>query len=194
MSALDFEGVADAANKPEGEGLKKLQTLIDEVDELDANIEQLEEMLKSANTRYNLLKTSLIPALLAELQTNEWTNEKGTKVKISGFVSGSLPKEEDKRKEAIAYMETLPNGADMIKTTVTAEFPKRGHNEALALAADLRGEGYLVTVESGVHASSLQANMKERLAKGENVDLEKLGLFAGRTAKITHKRKKAGSK
>lgn len=190
---FDFEGAA-AAVPIEGPSLDQLQKLMDEIEELEVTITNLEEMAKSATTRYNYIRTTMIPKLLSALQTDEWTNENGTKIKAHTFVSGSLPKEPDARKEAIEYLGTLKNGSDMIKTIITAEFSKGGHNQALAIADDLRQQGIMVEVESGVAAQTLQANVRERRAMGEDVDLKKLGLYAGRIAKITHKKKKKEAK
>lgn len=190
---FDFEGAA-AAVPLEGPSLDQLQRLMDEIEELEVNITNLEEMARSATSRYNFIRTQMIPKLLSALQTDEWTNANGTKVKAHTFVSGSLPKETEARKEAIGYLETLPNGTDMIKTTITAEFSKGGHNMALAIADDLRKQGIAVEVESGVAAQTLQASVRERRAMGEAVDLVKLGLYAGRIAKITHKKKKKEAK
>lgn len=194
MDTLDFESVADAAAQPEGMGLEKLKTLVKEIEELESNIEQLEELLKSAKGRYNALKTEIIPSIFSELQTDEWVSEDGIKIKMGDFVSGNIPKEEPKRQEAISYLESLPNGADLFKTTVSIEFPKRGHNEALAVADDLRKHGYTPLVESGVHVQTLWANIMERFRRGENVDLDKLGLFIGRVAKVSRVKEKKGKK
>ena len=191
---LDFESVADNNTPQEGPALARLQSLVDEVDEIDTNIDTLEEMLKSARGRLNEIKTQEIPKRLNELQTTEWTNAKtGTKVKLSDFVAGSLPKEPEKREEAIKYLESLEGGPSLFKTSLTIEFSRHGHNEALALADDMRKLGHTPIIESGVHAATLQSYVKEGMKRGDNIDPVKLGVFVGRTTKITKKKVKPGS-
>lgn len=188
MDEIDFESVDTT---PSGDGLVQLQRLVDELDELDDSIEQLEDMLDSANKRYNHIKTKLIPDLLTQLQTDKWTNDRGTEVKAHSFTSGSLPKEDGPRQEALEHISEFEGGSALIKTFVTAEFGKGGHNMAMAVADDLKKAGATVTIESGIHAQSLQSFVKSLVKDGQNVDLRKVGVFIGRTAKITHKKVKA---
>jgi hypothetical protein len=72
----------------------------------------------------------------------------------------------------------------MIKTEVSVEFGKTEHNRAKDLAVKLAQDGYFVDEKEGIHAQTLLAFVREKLRNGEEVPLETLGLYAGRTAKV----------
>ncbi len=173
-----------------------LQSLIREALELEAAVEAQETLLKDMKTTLLELKQKKLPEALASAGSSSWTGDAswgdlaGSKVEIKGFVSGSLPKDAERRQEAIEWLEGH-DAAPLIKTTMELAFSKSQHNEALSLASELRERGYSVLMESGVHASTLQAMARERLEKGEEIPLELLGLFAGTVAKITLPKRKA---
>ncbi len=187
---FDFESQSNSDSVPVSKAsLEQLQLYMDEADHLNEQIEELEGMLNSINARYNLIRTTLLPEVMTELQTSEWTNSIGSKVKITDFVSGSLPKDPEKRAIAIKWLEDNGSGA-IIKSELSVEFSKSQHNEALAIKDDLVKQGLPAIVESSVHAGTLQAHVKEKLRNGEEVPFETLGVYAGRMAKIVHSNKK----
>lgn len=190
--ALDFEKIADSTEKPKAT-LEQLQALINEADMLDKQIDELNNMLSTMTTRYNFIKTKLIVDVMTEMQSTSWTSEGGTKIEIADFVAGSLPKEEEKRDAAIKHLEEN-DGGSLLKTSINLEFSKSQHNEALAMADDLRQKGYEPVIKSDVHSQTLMAFARERLKSGGNIDLEVLGLFSGRVAKITHAGKASPTK
>lgn len=186
MDKFEEAGAAIAASSPEVETLKALAT---EVASLEANVAQLNEMLKSANTRLHHIKTKELPDAMARMGSGVWENEeKNFKVEIKDYVSGSLPKLEvdngEARQKALDLLHEY-GADDLVKTEIDLIFGKSEHNIALDLIGRLTQEGFAPNVKSGVHAGTLQAFVRERLKKGENVDLETLGMYGGRYAQIT---------
>ena len=118
---------------------------------------------------------------MAEAQLTQFATASGVTIKVEDFVSGSLPKESGKRDAAIKWLEAN-DGGDIIKNEISLSFEKSQHNEALALASDIRAQGYEVDVTSGVHPQTLMAWARERLKGGEALEPETLGLFVGRKA------------
>jgi len=188
----DFEDIVDKAELP-SDGLKKLQSLIDEADMLDSMMDDLMEQLSNAQSRYNHIKTRELPDLMAELQTGEWTNEGGTNVKLDNFVSGSLPKEPAALDAAIKWIEEN-GGESLLKGVMEIPFNKSQHNEALALKDELINKGYPASYSPSIHAQTLMAFVREKLKGGEDVPLQTLGIFSGRVAKITHAGKSRATK
>jgi hypothetical protein len=184
---LSFE--EEGAIVPPSASLDKLNGLIAEADILDAEIKQIEENLKNAQRRYSELRMTEIPWTMKELLVSEYTTTDGTKVKVNSFVSGSLPKEPEKRKEALEWL-IAHDGEPLIKTEMSVAFKKSEHNQAMAIADDIRKAGYEPVLEESVHAGTLQKYARELIAKGDEIDLEKLGLFGGRIAEIKHKKVK----
>lgn len=177
-----FEGGAGASVPASSS--KRVRALIAESVELEETIEGIDEALKAAQARFNAIKSKELPEALAELGTTEFLDpETGYKAELTNFVSGSLPKEPEPRQAAINWLSEN-DGEGLVKTEVALAFGKSQHNEAMDLVGRLRDEGFTVQVESGVHASSLQAFARERLADGKEVDTEVLGLYVGNIAKI----------
>lgn len=166
----------------------RLIAMAREVISTEKLVSELEDNLSECKRRLNNLKIVQLPELMSECGVSEFKTDNGFKIFLGDFVSGSLPKDEYRRDEAIRWLEE--NGAEsLIKTEVNLQFEKSQHNRALSLIADLADQGYHVTSKMGVHPQTLIAHVKERLRKGDEVPLDLLGLYAGRTAKITPPKK-----
>jgi hypothetical protein len=191
---LDFDGAAKeiAVNKTPAQ-LAKLNNMIEEADLLDAQMDDLTKQMEAISGRYNFLKTNLLPAEMARLQQTALTSTSGTTISIESFVSGSLPKEPDARKAALNFL-TRNDGEALIKTEVNVPFGKGQLKLALELSKHLKKQGYIFSMGSGVNANSLLAYARERMKKGEKIDLKVLGLMSGSVAKIVHAGKTAVTK
>jgi len=185
----DFGGAFDIGDQaPKAPAtLANLQFSLEEATSLEEQIAQMEDDIKAAKKNLNYIKSQRIPDMMSELQMEQivW---KGWKCKVSDFVSGSLPKEDEPREKAIEWI-TLHGGEDLIKTQVTTEFGRSGHNEAMSLAAELQEQGYNVSAKSGVHPQTLCAWVRERLKKGEEIDIDTIGIYTGKVAKFEKVRK-----
>ncbi len=147
-------------------------------------VKDLEVNLNEAKAFVNKLKSVQLPDLMAECGLSEFVHaETKRKVKIVDFVSGSLPKDPEARQIAVTTLEEC-GGRDLIKTEIGITFDKKQHNEALSLAAELKNRGIDATVQEGVHASTLQAFAQKCLKKGDKIPFEKIGIYAGRVAKV----------
>lgn len=178
VSAFD-EGPAPVSEAKIDVLRKHGQRIVD----LEASVKELEGILKITKGSLHELKTKTAPELMAELKLLDFTLENGFKIKIEDFVAGSIPKDEDKRKAALEEL-VAEGGQELIKTTITLNFSKSQHNEALDLAESLRASGHEPDVKEDVHAQSLCAFVRERLKNGEEVKPEVLGVFTGRTTKV----------
>jgi hypothetical protein len=177
-----FEAVQQEI-KPGEERLDALRRLGRELVKTEKEIEDMSATIAPKAARANFLKNKLIPDLMSSLELEDFTFRDGSKIKVVDFVSGSLPKDPEKRSEALKLVEEY--GAEgIIKNNITVAFQRRQHNEALALAADLKEKGYDAETKSDIHPQTLMAFVRERLAKGEDVDAPALGCFVGRVAKI----------
>lgn len=181
-----FEAVAGSTSV-DPNTLEKLSALADEALALEELTAQLEEDLKVANSALNALKSRTIPDLMAELGMESFTRN-GQTLGIYEFVSGSLPKDEEKRKRAIAWLESN-GGGGLIKTEISMSFGKDDRDQAVQTYKMLKQAGADPKAETGVHASTLQAFARERLKNGEQIDTEMLGLYTGRVVKIKEAKK-----
>jgi len=169
-----------------GAELKALIKMANELVRLEREVNHDTELLAQKKSRLNYMKTEIIPSAMVEagLMKGSIKIEDGTEVKVEDFVSGSLPKDEAKRIEAIAELTKI-GGENILKSTLTIEFAKSEHNIALDLLARLKDEGFeQAELETSVHPQTLMAFVREKLRNGEPVDAGKVGCFTGRTTKV----------
>lgn len=177
VDEFDMGGASAPSDK-----MDALNAAIEEAVALEEAVAQMEDDLKVAKKALNVLKGGRIPDLMDELQMDE-VSFRGWKVKIDDFVSGSLPKEGDRHERAVRWLEEHGAGG-LIKTDLTLAFGKSQHNEALDLAGRLEAEGLAPIIKSGVHTQTLHAFARERIRSGEPLDIEVLGLYVGKVAKL----------
>lgn len=190
MSNVEEFDEAPAVNN---DALAALLTNAQELIDVEEQISGLENLLKALNSRSNELKTKTIPDKMAEIGLNEFSTPAGHKLKVEDFISGSLPKDVEKRSAAIKKIEEW-GGDGIISNDINISFMKSEHNEALSLAAELREKGFDCEVKSSVHPQTYLAFLRERLAGGELVDPDVMGIFIGRKTKVTLPKKKKAEK
>lgn len=157
---------------------------------LAALIEDLEGQLAAAKKSYYEIVNKTLPEMMMDIDT-ETMSVSGYEVSLKQVVSGSLPsldKHPERRKKAIAWLIDHDAG-DLIKTDVEIQFTRSEHNQALSLAAELVEKGFDPKVVSGVHAQTLCAWVRERLANGEPVDIETIGVNVMNVATIKEDKK-----
>lgn len=170
--------------------LEQVRELCSELRDAEAEQKRLEDSMNTVKRHAHDLKTRRIPNAMAELNMSEFTFDDGFGVKISDYVSGtvnSLPDEE--AKERAFHLIEQYGGASLIKTDLHLFFDKNEKEKADEVASHLREDGYLPSVDVKVNPNSLQAFVRERLRAGDPVDLEALGMSAGRVAKPVYKKK-----
>lgn len=171
------------AELPSAEELKSVKALVEKALERSRYIARLEDALQREKKALNVILSSALPDLMASAGTKEFITDEGFKVSIKDFLSGSLPKDDDKRTAALEWLRG--NGAeDLIKNELHAHFDRGQDNIAGDVAGKLNEAGIRYEQTVGVHPSTLKAYARERMEHGEDVPLELLGLYAGRIAEI----------
>jgi len=169
-------GVADVT-------LKHLYVLGNEMLQAERIVQQYQDLLASAQERYNQLRMKAVPDAMIGAGLFSLKLDTGQSIEVADYVSGSLPKEPEAKDAAIHWLEEN-NGESILKTKIQVDFGKSEHNMALHVIALLREAGIEPSVDFGVHAATLQAFAREALRNGDPVDADVLGLFIGRVAKI----------
>lgn len=171
----------DTYEAPVDEGvMEKMIRLATEVSSLETTKADIEQELKDIGNRINTIKINELPTLFSELGISEFKLADGSKLKIKEVVAGSIPKDPEKKQAALNWLDNNDCG-DLIKTFVELDFAKGQDNFAKNAVALLEENGYEPTVDKGVHAQSLCARVRERLKTGEDLDLEVLGVYVGKT-------------
>jgi len=178
VSAFDIPAAHD------GQALAPMIKLAQEGVTLMEEIEGIEQLLKLKTGRLHELRMTIIPEAMAAVGLDEFKMPDGKSVKVETFVQGSIPKDEERRKEAFATLNSY-GGEELIRTLVSLSFGKSEHNVALSLAADIRKAGFEPILDETVHPQTLMAFVREKLAAGEDIEPAKLGCFVGRKASFT---------
>lgn len=176
-----FDSGEEGASAP-SDKLEILHKHLDEATALEQEIEDLTTTLAALQQSARDFRERRIPELMTELGMSSLVRN-GWKVEIKDFVSGSLPKDEEARQKAIKWLDDHEAG-DLLKTDVKLQFARGSHETAKELHERLIREGFAASIESGVHAASLQAFARERIKSGEDIDTETLGLYTGKHAKF----------
>ena len=142
-----------------------------------------EEELDKLRKQLNELRFVPVPDLMLEAGMSSFRLTDNSTVSVDDYVQGSLPKAKPERDAAIIVLEQA-GGEALIRNQVIADFEKKEHNQALAVAQELQARGLHVRVQQDVHHSTLQAFVREKLKRGEQLAWEKLGIFVGRRATI----------
>lgn len=184
-------GGEDGASAPSNV-IEQLVNLAKECADLEETIESLNEALKAQSGRYNHLKQKAIPEMMAQAHLPEYTwldpqsNLPGVKMKVADYVSGSLPKEEMERDEAIAKLVEA-GGGKLLTCTIQMDFPKSQREKAMEVFTEMHERLKEIAdceFKEGVHPMTLAAFVREKLKKGEPIDYEAIGIHVGKIAKI----------
>lgn len=146
----------------------------------------LAEYLTTLTKEITMLRENTLPDAMAAAGLEKFTLKDGTEIKVGDFMRGSLPKEESARRLALDWL--IENEAeDLIKTNIELRFG-RGKEEKKRLAELrklLKKQKLEFIDEETVHPQTLCAFGRERLKANDPLPLATLGLYAGRSAKIT---------
>lgn len=171
------------ATAPSSDQLKSLSKLIDNAVKVTALKDDLEAKLATLNQLLHTMTTRTIPDTMRGAGVESFSTTAGAKVKLKPFMSGSIPKEDDRREAALRWLEK--NGArDLIKTEFDIALGRGQLADAKKLRKQLGALGLDYKEKEGVNAQSLYAFARERMKAAEEVPLELLGLYSGTVAKI----------
>lgn len=155
-------------------------------DILDARDEvaEAEEVLKQKQARLRSLQEDILPELMTEAGQEELTTIDGLKVSIKEMVRGQPPK--DKEAEAFAWLRESGNGG-IIKSKLEADLGKADADKIKAAQEALAPLGFRAAPKQSVHWQTLGALVREKLAKGEQVPLDLLGVHIWKQAEVKPK-------
>ena len=197
MSDIDLlEDVAPASNE-----LGAVTGMAQKMYDLENEITNLEEQLKSKKQDLRMLAEQDLPDLMQELNLKDFTLKNGAKVEVKEVISGSVPsqgaidraKEEDKRVELQMLQQQCfdwlraNGGGALIKSNVEVQFGKDEDEACNQFTQKLRDEKLYYKRAVGVHPATLNKYIQERLGDGKDVPLEMFRVYTGRKANIRRK-------
>lgn len=166
----------------------ELSELTDEVEQLLGNITVAEENLQKYKDRLLYLKNTKIPEVMDGANLSKMELKNGTRLEIKEVVEGSIPSPKNPdnipKREAIFTWLDEHNHGDLVKTLVAVQLPK-GEDPEKLVAAIQQVTNHKVISTKTVHPQTYSAWAREQLNNGVALPLELLGIFIGRTTRIT---------
>lgn len=167
--------------------LENLVKHAEEMAELKQTIDSIQGTIDELTKQYNYISQEIIPNMLDELGLKTFELKDGSKITVKDFLSGSLPKEEDKFNQAIDWLKDHELES-ILKTEVTLKFGKGEDNFAKNAIALLKENDYDPSSKYGVHPQTLYSSIRELQKDGIVIPFEMLGLYAGKKADIKLKK------
>jgi hypothetical protein len=160
---------------------------------LEMRIDNGNDLLARLKDELKEIKDKKLPDALASLGTTSFVIDEGDMegwgVEIKPFVGGILHEKGDEREAALDYIRNI-GGENLIRNTVEAFFDKGQDNAAGEIKEQLKELGITFESKIGIHHMTLISFVKERMKNGEETDLDKIGLYAGRAAKMKKPKEK----
>jgi hypothetical protein len=181
----------EASETPGSDRLDRIRRLAEEARDLEHQMIELEERRSALSERYFQVTRSLLPeemtaARLSVMQLEPSGNYPARVVRLELTAQASIPRgwPEERRREAVAELDRCEAG-DLVRTSVTVDFPREKREDARSLFSSLQEGGHRPHADESVHHSTLTAWLKARLRNGDPLpDLEKIGGWAGTIARV----------
>jgi len=183
-----FEDIFDEAGALENvdsETGKSLSNLVRHLRNVEQQIADTEQHLKSLKSEKHKLSVERIPALMDEMGV-ERIDVDGVTVSRKMMVHASIPV--DRKEEAFSWLREQGLD-DIIKNDVIVSFGKGEDNIAGDVVGMLEDRGFEPSTKTHIHPSTLRAFVKGRVEMGKPIDLDMFGAFVANTAEIKRKAK-----
>ena len=162
---------------------KQLSDLVRKLRNIETQIEDADQHLKSLKADKHKLSTENIPSLMDEMGV-ERLDVDGVTVSRKMIVHASIPA--DRKDEAFAWLRENRLD-DIIKNDVTCSFGKGEDNVAGDVVGILQDRGFDPKTKTHIHPSTLKAFVKERVTDGKPINLDMFGAYINNAAEIRRK-------
>jgi hypothetical protein len=167
---------------PRDEQLGVLAQKAEKQVELEDEIAQIEQQLKTLKEECAKIGELEIPELMHELGVEDFTLKNGLKVKVSAFYGAKIP--EELADEAFDWLEE--GGHESIIKGEFIVMYKRPDKQRLGQFYELaRNMGFEVKDKLNVHPMTLKAFVKEMITEGHDLPRNLFGVYTGWRTKIT---------
>ena len=154
--------------------------------QVEARIARLESELDEAKVELRQISENQIPELMETAGIEDFTTRDGVKINITEKIMGSIPKAT--QPQAFLWLEE--NGQErLIKRQFVIDFGKDDEKWASKFERDLaqRKRPLNSKCKRAVNPQTLQAFVREQLAKGVAIPMDTFGVFRRRASKVTVK-------
>jgi hypothetical protein len=189
MADFDDELLADVGQPAPDIGdnsLRSVAALAASLRDLDAEIAHLEDRLKDTKERRRKLSQETLPDAMAEVGLSSFRLHDGAAVEVEPIIRASISK--DRAPAAHEWLRRHGHG-DLIKHVVVASYGRGDEDKAQALLRFAEVQRAKAEAKEAVHPQTLNGWAREMMKSGREIPADLFGLFTGREAVISTKRK-----
>lgn len=166
---------------PSDNEMEELSNLVQQLVEIRERIENGEQHLKDLKKIEVKLSQESVPSKMDEIGFTSVTIPNGRKIAYNPFYGGKIkPESEDL---AFDWIEENGHGG-VIKGALSVEYRRPQRDEAIALKAALKEQGWDSTIKLSVHHSTFRALAKEVIEEGGVFPPDLFDIFMGRKTTI----------
>lgn len=147
-------------------------------------VEKLEEDLASAKENLCDISENQLPEKMEQLGLPSFTTNDGITIKIKEEIRANIS--EERKPPAHDWLEKNGYGA-LIKSEVVTPFGRDEIQQANELVTTLQKQGRLANLKRGVNFQTLQAFVREQLAKGKDIPIDLFGVNRKHISKVSIK-------
>lgn len=171
-----FEKTVKASGKKD---LGKISDLVAKYEALEG---ERNALLATADELYSQMlemQRQKLPQAFAEAGVADFTDSgSGAHLELDRYISGTWPKDEPKKKKALAWLKKIKQ-EELLKATVTSKFSRQDIELARKEYERLLKSGKaVVDLKQDIHYQTLQALFRKRLDEGKDVPFD---IFDGET-------------
>ena len=182
MSNADAFATVEGELESSPDTLKALAQAVEQMVEAQADLDQLTEDAEALRKSISRIAELTIPELMDTANIKKITVA-GQDLTMKEDFYGGLPKAEEKRAAALAWLHAH-DGGGLVKTEVIATFGQSESDAAHDLITTLVGDGLAAKLIENVNPMTLKKYARDRMADGDILEPEKLGLHYVRIAKL----------
>ena len=179
------ESKLDGLTPKNSQRMRSMAEIARAIGNKEAEIGDLEELLKSKKEELRRQSEEELPSMMAELGINSFELDDGSKVTVRDLYGGyiSVPN----RDAAYEWLREN-NYDDIIKNIIAVQFGRGEDQKAEHYLKILEGHGLLPEQNTSIHPSTLKAWVKERMENGDQFPMDLFGAFVGQRAVIKRSR------
>jgi hypothetical protein len=152
---------------PTEDQLKNISMWASEALRLNAEIEQVEAMLKGLKSELADIEEKKLPDVLLNAGMLEFTMQDGSKISVENIIQGGFPKDLEKREKLFSWV-VKEGGQENIKDHFEVHFTKGQYENAVGLRKLLQEHNVIFDEFENIHTQTLYAFLREKVKEGKS--------------------------
>ncbi len=184
MSLSPKSNKSDCNVDVKDDALKDVSELSQKLVDLEDEASVLEKALKKVKEDARKISEEVIPEKMNEMNLTSISLKDGSKLEVVPAIYASIPAKY--KEDAFQWLRDHGHG-DLIKNQLSASFGRGEDDKAEDFKHKVSELGLPVQQKVWVEPMTLKAFARERIANGDELPMDKFGVFVGSKTKLTKK-------